>query len=77
MHSPTGLEAASREQSAENMAYVRRLLRHKEPGFSEALELAVVLAALELTTPEIRLTSPGRPPANAQAASLAPPATPR
>lgn len=41
------------QQSAENMAYVRRLLRQKQPVFSAALELAVVLAALELTA-EIR-----------------------
>ena len=36
-------------QSAENMAYVRRLLREKQPGFSAALELALMLAELELT----------------------------
>ena len=41
------------EQSADNMAYVRRLLHRKQPGFSATLELAVVLAALELT-PDIR-----------------------
>jgi hypothetical protein len=40
-------------QSAENMAYVRRLLREKQPGFSAALELALMLAELELTSPEM------------------------
>jgi hypothetical protein len=35
-------------QSAENMAYVRRLLRRKHPGYSAALEWAVALAVREL-----------------------------
>jgi hypothetical protein len=39
------------QQSAENMAYLRRLLREEQPGFSAALELALVLAELELTSP--------------------------
>jgi WhiB family redox-sensing transcriptional regulator len=39
------------QQSAENMAYVRRLLGEKQPGFSAALELALMLAELELTSP--------------------------
>ena len=30
-------------QSAENMEYVRRLLKQKQPGFAAALELAVDL----------------------------------
>jgi hypothetical protein len=34
-------------QSAENMAYVRGLLRRKQPGFSAALELALALAEIE------------------------------
>ena len=38
-------------QSAENTAYVRRLLQEKQPGFSAALELALMLAELELTSP--------------------------
>ena len=38
------------QQSAENMAYVRRLLREKQPEFSAALELALMLAELELTS---------------------------
>ena len=41
------------QQSAENMAYVRRLLGEKQPGFSTALELALMLAELELTSPEM------------------------
>jgi len=41
------------QQSAENMAYVRRLLREKQPGFSAALELALVLAELELWPPQM------------------------
>ena len=40
-------------QSRENMAYVRRLLRLREPGFSAALDLALVLAEVELTFPEM------------------------
>jgi hypothetical protein len=35
------------DQSAENTAYVRRLLRQKQPGFAAALELAVLLAEPE------------------------------
>jgi hypothetical protein len=35
------------QQGAENMEYVRSLLRQKQPGFSAALELALVLAELE------------------------------
>jgi hypothetical protein len=38
------METVISEQSTENMAYVRRLLRQKEPGFAAALELAVLLA---------------------------------
>jgi hypothetical protein len=34
------------QQSAENAAYVRGLLRRKQPAFSEALELALTLAEL-------------------------------
>ena len=41
------------QQSAENMTYVRRLLGEKQPGFSAALELALMLAELELTSPEM------------------------
>ena len=40
------------QQSAENMVYVRRLLGEKQPGFCAALELALMLAELELASPE-------------------------
>jgi hypothetical protein len=33
------------QQSTENMEYVRLLLKHKQPGFSAALELACDPAA--------------------------------
>jgi hypothetical protein len=36
------------EQSAENMEYVRRLLKQKQPGFSAALEWAADLVGREL-----------------------------
>jgi len=35
------------------MEYVRKLLRQKQPGFSAAPQLALVLAELELTSPEM------------------------
>jgi hypothetical protein len=38
-------------QSAENMEYVRRLLKQKQPGFAAALELAVDLVERELGSP--------------------------
>jgi len=41
------------QQSAENMAYVRALLRRRQPGFSAALEVALMMAELELTCPEM------------------------
>ncbi len=41
------------QQSAENMASVRRLLREKQPGFSAALEMALMLVGLEITSPEM------------------------
>ena len=44
------METVSTEQSTQNMEYVRRLLRQKQPGFSTALELAVILAERELTS---------------------------
>ena len=40
-------------QGTENMEYVRRLLRQKQPGFS-ALEFALVLAELEPWPPRMR-----------------------
>jgi DNA-binding transcriptional regulator YiaG len=41
------MEAVIAEHGMENMAYVRRLLRQKQPDFSAALELAVLLAEWE------------------------------
>jgi hypothetical protein len=38
------------DRARENMAYVRRLLWHKQPGFAAALESAVLLAERELST---------------------------
>jgi len=40
-------------QSTENMEYVRNLLKHNQPAFSMALELAADLLALELRPPEV------------------------
>lgn len=40
-------------QGRENMEYVRSLLRQKQPGFSAALELALVLAELEPWPPQL------------------------
>jgi hypothetical protein len=39
------------QQRTENMEYVRRLLRQKQPGFSLALELAVILVEQQLRSP--------------------------
>ena len=39
------------QQRTENMEYVRRLLRQKQPGFSAALELAVILMEQQLRSP--------------------------
>jgi hypothetical protein len=45
------MEIVVTRQSTENMEYVRRLLREKQPEFSAAPELAVMLAELELRSP--------------------------
>ena len=45
------------EQSAENMEYVRRLLKQKQPGISAALESAVDLVGRELESPTCCATS--------------------
>jgi hypothetical protein len=42
-------------QSTENREYVRRLLNQKQPEFSAALELALMLAELEPCSPEMPL----------------------
>jgi len=41
------------QQSAENMKYVRKRLQEKQPGFSAALELALVLLELEPWPPQM------------------------
>ena len=41
------------QQSTENMEYVRRLLKLKQPGFAAALELAVDLVERDLESPEM------------------------
>jgi hypothetical protein len=45
------------EQSAENMEYVRRLLKQKQPGFSAVLESAAHLVGRELESPKCCATS--------------------
>ena len=45
------------EQSAENMEYVRRLLKQKQPGFSAALESTVDLVGRGLESPTCCATS--------------------
>jgi WhiB family redox-sensing transcriptional regulator len=46
-------DESCQRQSTENKEYVRRLLKRRQPGFSAALELALVLAELELTATEM------------------------
>ena len=41
------------QQGTENMEYVRSLLRQEQPEFSAALELALLLAELELWPPQM------------------------
>ena len=40
------------QQSTQNMEYVRRLLKQKQPGFAAALELAADLVERDLESPE-------------------------
>lgn len=40
-------------QRTENVEYVRKLLRQKQPGFSVALELAVILVEQQLRSPDM------------------------
>jgi hypothetical protein len=47
------MAAVNSEQSAENMGYVRRLLKQKQPGFSAALESVADLAGRELESPKM------------------------
>jgi hypothetical protein len=41
------------KQAVENMEYVRRLLRHKQPGFAASLELAAAQLERKLREPGI------------------------
>ena len=41
------------QQSAENMEYVRKLLKQKQPGFAAALELAADLVEQDLRSPKV------------------------
>jgi hypothetical protein len=47
------MEMVITQQRTENMEYVRKLLRHKQPGFSVALELAVILVEQQLRSPDM------------------------
>jgi hypothetical protein len=40
------------QRSTENMEYVRRLLKQKQPGFAAALKLAADLVERDLLSPE-------------------------
>jgi hypothetical protein len=47
------METVITQQRRQNTAYVRRLLRQKQPGLAAALELAVLLAELGQASPEL------------------------
>jgi hypothetical protein len=56
------MEMVITQQRTENMEYVRTLLRQKQPGFSLALESAVILVERQLRTPDMpRDISAGEP----------------
>jgi len=56
------MEMIITQQRTENMEYVRRLLRQKQPGFAVALELAVILVEQQLRSPDMpRDISAGEP----------------
>ena len=56
------MEMVITQQRTENMEYVRRLLRQKQPGFSVALESAVILVEKQLGSPDMpRDISAGEP----------------
>jgi hypothetical protein len=56
------MEMVITQQRTENMEYVRGLLRRKQPGFSVALELAVILVERHLRSPDMpRDISAGEP----------------
>ena len=51
------------QQSTENMEYVRKLLKQKQPAFAAALELAVDLVERDLRSPKMPrdISTPARP----------------
>jgi hypothetical protein len=51
------METLMTGQSTQNMEYVRRLLKQKQPGFAAALELAMDLVERELSSPGMPATS--------------------
>jgi hypothetical protein len=56
------MEMVITQQRTENMEYVRTLLRQKQPGFSLALESAVILMERQLRSPDTpRDISAGEP----------------
>ena len=56
------MEMVITQQRTENMEYVRMLLRQKQPGFSLALESAVILVERQLRSPGLpRDISAGEP----------------
>jgi|HubBroStandDraft_4_1064222.scaffolds.fasta_scaffold553927_2 hypothetical protein len=56
------MEMVITQQRTENMEYVRTLLRQKQPGFSLALESAVILVERQLRSPGMpRDISAGEP----------------
>jgi hypothetical protein len=56
------MEMVITQQRTENMEYVRMLLRQKQPGFSLALESAVILVERQLRSPGMpRDISAGEP----------------
>ena len=56
------MEMVNTQQRTQNVEYVRRLLRQKQPGFSVALESAVILVEKQLRSPDMpRDISAGEP----------------
>lgn len=51
------------QQSTENMEYVRKLLKQKQPGFAAALELVVDLVERDLKSPKMSrdISTPDEP----------------
>jgi len=51
------------QQSTENMEYVRKLLKQKQPAFAASLELAVELVERDLRSPKMPrdISTPAHP----------------